>query len=242
MGAVVWEGPSLWDDTPIVLLASGYDRGSENTKTGWMIQTYIARQDSNPSQSKRDDTDAAACGNCPHRLLRTCYVNTWRGCDTVHNQYTRGNSDTFKLSMVRNKLLRLGTWGDPAMVPLDVWLPLITASRGRTGYTHQWRHHPEWMPYVMASCDTPEEVVEAESLGWRVFAAFQGERPKGLVPCPASAEQGHRLQCDSCLMCDGADHAGAQHRSVFIQVHGPSKKKFQPERLGKGVPASAGTP
>lgn len=243
MGMFIWEGPSAWDGTPIVLLATGFPGArSQNEKTGRMIQTYIMRQDKSPSDSKRDDSDDAVCGDCPHRLLRTCYVNTWRGPDGVWSQWKRGKSAPFDLSAFSMQLLRMGTWGDPAMVPLDVWLTLLAVTRGRTAYTHQWRDHPEYMPYAMASCDTPAEAAEAESLGWRVFAAWQGERPEGFTPCPASAEQGRRLQCESCLRCDGAATAQSQPRSVFIEVHGSRKKAFQPERLGKGVPASAGTP
>lgn len=237
MGMLIWEGPSTWDGEPIALLASGYDSRSQNNKTGRMVQTWIVRQDSNPSQSKRDGKDGSVCGDCEHRPDKsdTCYVLTWRGADPCHNQYKAGRSAPFNLDLLAGKPLRLGAWGDPAMVPLDVWMPLLEVASSRTGYTHQWRRHPEWKPYVMASCDSPEDVVEAESLGWRAYGAWRGERPKGLVPCPASEEQGHRLQCDACLMCDGANTSSKQSRSVFIQLHGPKKNKSKQQPVS--VPA-----
>lgn len=75
MGMLIWEGPSTWDGEPIALLATRYDKPSENGKTGAMVQTYIVRQDSNPSQSKRDGKDGSVCGDCEHRPDKsdTCY-------------------------------------------------------------------------------------------------------------------------------------------------------------------------
>ena len=63
----IWRGPSPWDGSPIVLLVTGLQRPSENTKTGPMVQTYILRQDMRPIEAVTTGADAATCGSCRFR-------------------------------------------------------------------------------------------------------------------------------------------------------------------------------
>jgi hypothetical protein len=77
--------------------------------------------------------------------------------------------------------LRLGGWGDAALVPHTVWEALHAEERPQTtNYTHQWRwleihqngynHHCAYMKSIaMASCHRPRDVIDADKLGWRKF-------------------------------------------------------------------------
>jgi len=51
--AVVWEGPSMIDGSPIVVIITGMKpgSGSGNSKTGTMAQTYIIRSDMSPMEA-----------------------------------------------------------------------------------------------------------------------------------------------------------------------------------------------
>ena len=63
-GFVIYEGPSLIDGAPIVVIATGLVRKSRNPKTGWMIQTWIMRADIAPNIALRKRLDRSVCGDC----------------------------------------------------------------------------------------------------------------------------------------------------------------------------------
>ena len=84
---ILWEGASLIDGAPIVVIASGLN-ASHNEKTGNMVQTYILRADVAPVAALRAGADVSICGDCPHRgngdgTGRTCYVQVWQGPTSV---------------------------------------------------------------------------------------------------------------------------------------------------------------
>jgi hypothetical protein len=128
------------------------------------------------------------------------------------------------------RMVRLGAYGDPAAVPQEVWMNLLHRAKGWTGYTHQWRE-PQFeylKKWCMASVDSPGETLIAQSCGWRTFRvrqfnieAYTGTRE---VVCPASDEQGAKLQCIQCGVCSGTEGKGTSN--VVIKVHGRSKGKF----------------
>ena len=47
-GRILYEGPSMLDGAPIVVIATGFAERSGNDKTGAMIQTWILRADIPP--------------------------------------------------------------------------------------------------------------------------------------------------------------------------------------------------
>lgn len=227
---MLWRGASLLDGAPIVAIVSGLaGRGSSNAKTGAMVQTYVLRADVSPVDAIRTGADASICGDCPARgdgtgRGRTCYVNVGQGPLAVWRAWQRGNvpehaADSAELGAGR--MVRLGTYGDPAAVPAAVWASLLSRAVGWTGYTHQWRRRPDLQRWCMASADSEAEANEARAAGWRVFrVAFPGDRRRlaGEVRCPASAEAGKLLTCSQCLACGGT--AGGRRGSVVIQAHG----------------------
>ena len=240
-GRIIYDGPSTLDGAPIVVIAIGFGTGSSNRKTGDMIQTYIIRRDLAPIAAAQSGADSSVCGTCVHRGVivsdqagatrnvgRTCYVNLGQGATSVYNTYLRGGypvwDDNAEPHLTKGRIVRLGTYGDPAAVPVQVWTSLLMGASGHTGYTHQWRN-PNIKPlqrYCMASADTPEESRTAQSQGWRTFrVSLNSERDglrKGEVLCPASAEAGKKLTCAQCRACDGT--ASSRRGSVYIPAHG----------------------
>ena len=187
LGAVLYSGTSAIDGEPIVLIATGFS-GSHNVKTGaGLIQTWIIRPDMAPSEASRRGLDASVCGACPHRgdhdadgalipQTRSCYVTLAHGPSSVYRAYragayagmTHAGPDAIS-ALFAGRMVRLGAYGDPAAVPYTVWQAITAHTPGHTGYTHQWREHPEFAPLVMASCDTPADRVLAKALGFRTF-------------------------------------------------------------------------
>ena len=185
--------------------------------------------------------DESICGDCPlrgvlrrsngdYRMVnrrRACYVNVHQAPTAVYQAFRRGRYEPFDrrkhLELFRGRLLRIGSYGDPVAAPYRIWSMIANVALGRTGYTHQWREGRFWRfrRLVMASVESIEQAREAQAKGWRTFrTAPQGERPAlGEFSCPASAEQGHRLTCEQCRACDGAN---GNHRraSVLIWAHG----------------------
>jgi hypothetical protein len=226
-GAVLWQGASLIDGAPIVVIAVGLATRSSNRKTGAMLQTYILRSDVAPQAAITSGLDVSICGDCRHRgdgsgKGRTCYVNIGQGPTGVYKAFKRGRyplaDDLADVGTGRN--VRLGTYGDPAAVPVHVWRELTSRATGRTGYTHQWRHCPDLKALCMASVDTPAEAILARSSGWRTFrVAMPSDLARMPIEavCPASAEAGRKLTCDQCLACSGASGARG---SIVIQAHG----------------------
>jgi hypothetical protein len=234
-GFILYDGPSLIDDRPIVAIAIVK---SKNDKTGNMVQTYILRSDIAPTLALKSGDDSSVCGRCKHRPIfgGKCYVNVGHGPLAVFNAYKRGNypraTDTATLGVGR--MVRLGTYGDPYAVPADVWQALISRADGHTGYTHQWLRMRSsdlaamsqaraLRDIVMASVDDPAEHALARQDGWRTFRV-RGDDSEPLLPrefvCPASHESGKRLHCAECGACDGAGkHPNAA--TVTIVVHGP---------------------
>lgn len=230
-GYVLYEGPSrLGDRANIVVIATGFGTRSKNVKTGSMIQTYILRSDVSPVVAVKTGADVAICGDCVHRgdgisgHGRTCYVNVGQGPYSVWRAWRAGRYPVLEglnggWELFRGRKVRLGSYGDPAAVSALLWANVVRYAAGWTGYTHQWRNSPALRHYCMASVDSPEEHGLAVALGWRTFRVAlpgQDERLAKEVRCPASAEAGKRLKCETCLACSGGERSG----SIVIQAHG----------------------
>ena len=237
-GRILWQGPSPIDGAPLVASATGFTESSANIKTGAMIQTWIMRADINPHLAKKGGSDYSICGNCPHRKHNnsddgsltlaqgSCYVKVFHAPLNVWNCYNSGSGyapigDDWAL--FDNAIVRIGSYGDPAMVPLSVWQAIIRRSRSHTAYTHQWKQ-----PFAQglkglaqASCDGMADYLEATAAGWRTFLVKPAgvPDPAGTAHCAASVERGSKTTCAQCHLCDGAS------ANVVINAHGASKGK-----------------
>ena len=233
-GFIFYRGPSPIDGAPIVAIAT---LKSKNGKTGNMVQTWILREDISPLDAIASGADKSICGNCAHRgnakRKRTCYVDVGKAPMAVWNAYHRGqyvdlsNDPETIAILIAQRIVRMGAYGDPAMVPVKQWRMLLAGSSGRTGYTHAWRRM--WAqalrPYVMASVDSVAEQDIARAMGWRTFRVRTGTEPlqANEFACPASPEGGERMQCIDCKACDGGRAGKA---SAAIVVHGAMAKHF----------------
>ena len=228
-GRIIWEGLSPFDNEPIVLIATGLGSSkSLNPKTGSMNQTWILRQDIKPNEGHKNGKNGSVCGNCPHAGYNqgSCYVRWFQAPLAVWKCYKRGgykHLDNKDLDLFNDVALRLGSAGDPAMIPVEQWQKLLSRVRSHTGYTHQWR--TEWgqayKGICQASCDGMRDYIEASSHGWKCFSVKHKDTaaPKGSINCPASNEQNNSTNCSACTLCDG------QTSNVFINAHGNTSSR-----------------
>ena len=148
-----------------------------------------------------------------------------------------GVSDREALRLIgAGESIRLGTYGDPAMMPAHIWRALLIEAKWNAGYTHQWREPwaLEHRAFLMASCDSAADVSAASADGWRTFTVVpndgQHRRRAGdlaavvsapVALCPASYQAGQKVTCATCpIGCNGADGA-SPIRHIYIPAHGP---------------------
>lgn len=242
-GYVIYRGPSMLDRSPVVAVALTHSR---NRKTGDMVQTYILVDGVDPITAARTGQDVAVCGDCKHRPFNggACYVTLMHGPANVYRALQRDNYPVASLvsgvtvrSLGAGRMVRLGTYGDPAAVPLEVWHHLVSQADGHTGYTHQWANtklpkasRQRLSALVMASADTAAEAAQARAAGQRFFRIRTADEPllENEIVCPASAEAGKRKTCATCKACSGSSRSG--QASVAIIVHGAKANRFVAQR------------
>jgi len=255
LGMAIYNEASQWDGTPIVVIVTGL-RGSSNPKTGFdMLQTWILLRDTHPHEALKTGADVSICGNCRHRPLsrrrhrrrhhhrhrvveitrkRSCYVNImapsaiWKSFQS--NKYDVVSPDEAG-EIIRGRKIRIGSYGDPAMVPVNVWRSLIQHSPLTTGYTHQWREmSPEYAEFCMASVDTAQEAEDATAMGYRTFRCITSDEKLSdkEVLCPASKEAGKLTTCNKCGLCSGSmTERSSSIPTIAITVHGVGAKYFR---------------
>jgi hypothetical protein len=232
-GVVLYDGASRIDGKPIVAIACRIADASNNEKTGAMVQTFILRQDIAPHTALKTGDDSSVCGDCPLRPIRKgktrCYVRVYQAPLSVWNAYQRGRYATpgadFDAALLPELFaglsFRIGSYGDPAAIPANVWRTATRRVKNRTGYTHQWRKRigVGLKGLCMASADSESDVATAAAKGWRTFRIRKHDAPTLATEsiCPASKEGGNRTQCDSCGLCKGATIAA---RNIVIADHG----------------------
>jgi len=225
---IIYKGPSLLDGKPIVVIATYSKR---NPKTGAVVQTYILTLD-NPLQASKTGTDSTICGSCimrgtttedPKRKIavgRRCYVNLGQGVLIVFKAFERGvypmaDDPEDRTTIGSGRFVRIGTYGDPAAVPDEVWEDLIDEASNYTAYTHQWGWRPD---IAMQSADNYHDAQWHWAMGRRTFRVINnilGIDPTNEILCPASKEAGRRVQCTDCKLCNGSSKA----KSIAIVEH-----------------------
>jgi len=226
---IIYNGPSLLDGKPIVVIATFSNR---NTKTGAVVQTYILRSDINPLEASKTGEDFSICGDCvmrgepttdPKRKIakaRRCYVNLGQGVLIVYKSFLRGVYQTAdnvadRNTIGRGRFVRIGTYGDPAAVPAEVWTDLLAEATTFTAYSHQ----SGWRPDIaMQSADNRAQAIAHWKAGRRTFRVIAdlGDLDKSNEAlCPASKEAGRRVQCTACKLCKGS----SKGKSIAIVEH-----------------------
>jgi len=226
-GFILYRGPSLLDGSPVVAIVT---LDTSNRKTGYMPQSWILRTDMAPLEARRTGADVAVCGDCRHRG-RSCYVNVAYPPQAVYHAFQRGAYAALTIGeaqiAISGRKLRIGSYGDPAAVPGELWVKLAQFSAGHTGYTHQWRREiaAELRGWLMASVDSMDEAEAARAAGWRYYRVQpQGRTLKGEHEqvCPASKEAGRKINCEFCLRCNGS----SQRADIVTQIHGTHAARF----------------
>ena len=228
--AILYEGPSLIDGQPIVAIATYSDK---NTKTGLMVQTYILCQNIDPRDANKTGQDFSICGNCPLKGIptmdpkrklaekRKCYVRIDQGSLIVWKAYQKGSypktNDISELG--RGRMVRLGTYGDPAAVPSYVWHQLLEEAIGHTPYSHQNDIKPIDKKIFMGSADSLEHAKKFWSDNIRTFRVIQNlnEIQDNEILCPASKEAGRKSTCAKCKLCSGT--SSNSKKSIAIVQH-----------------------
>jgi hypothetical protein len=225
--AIFWTGQSPMDGGPIMAIISGLDKASDNDKTGPMAQVDILRSDMHPVEAMKQGLDRSICGDCPLRYQwnsetgkweRICYVNIGFGPSSKFKAYMRDNVPILSPEQVGAILkikgigIRDGAYGDPAMVPFEIWERLHTAAGTfHTAYTHQWLEpwfDARMFKYAMASVDHINTVEKLQALYpearyYRLAKNYDDIKPRE-VKCPSKDDQGNRkVQCARCKLCAG---------------------------------------
>ena len=228
---IIYKGQSLLDGKPVVAIATYSDR---NTKTGKVLQTYIIRSDISPLDASKTGADFSICGDCkfkgtpttdPKRkqaVKRDCYVNLGQGPTIVYKSFLRGtypmaDNRGDRMTLGAGRVVRLGTYGDPAAIPSWVWDQLLTSCATHLAYTHQSGFRPD---IAMQSADTKAQAVAHWNNGRRTFRVITdlGDIVKGKeILCPASKEAGRRVQCNACKLCGG--NSTNSPKSIAIVQH-----------------------
>jgi len=238
LGYIAFEGRSRIDGSPIVVIINKIDSDSANDKTGALVQSFILRSDIPPLEAIHTGADRAICGDCEHRPLIAkqtgkppCYVAVWQAPRAVFAAYKAGRYEKATPKqigkIITGKKLRIGTYGDGAAAPVEIWEDMTEFTAGHTGYSHQWKRpdfdHARWSRLVMASADSIDDAALANLYGMRAFRVSVGIDPQPAEAiCPASAEAGRRTTCEKCLLCAGTSKTA---KDIVIADHATGHKK-----------------
>ena len=220
-GNTVYIGQSQLNGQPIKAVITGTKTKSANTKTGDMAQLWLMFAGERPTDAAKSGNDESVCGQCPHRPMLAkinnvapCYVNLGQAPNSVYKTSYPDDAPTI------NKPLRLGAYGEPTSVPIEIIREAVENAHGHTGYTHQWQDpkFAEFKTLCMASVDSEQEQIEAQAQGWRTFRVRQAGDAlmPGEINCPASKEAGYRTNCADCQLCSGTTR---QAKNISIIEH-----------------------
>lgn len=229
----IWQGKSPFNNAEIISIHTNLVNLSENPKTGPMSQIFILDANT-PPYEKIKTGDFGSCGNCPlspHKNNNIkCYVarRGWESPNSVWKAY-RQNDIEFQESLlalnIRKMPIRFGSYGDPAMLPQDVFENIyknaknVLKNKTHTAYTHQFDNKfSEWIKkYALASVESLEHAEKMWDLGWRTFRITEKpEQSKHEIIC-LNYTKG--IQCKDCCLCDGKNSNKDNRKSITIPRH-----------------------
>lgn len=201
-----------------LLVLTGLLRPSQNSKTGPMVQSYLL----DPTRIKPEPkVFGARCETCP--MVQRCYVSRDKLSvrkAVVENKYPQVQL-TQALNALEGKKIRLGTYGDPSVIPLETLGEITRVTSGHTGYTHYWSSIDNgYSRYLMASVESVSLKEDANKLGYRTFRVLPKGEPITLeddeILCP---NYSHGVQCHDCGLCDGKRGDSDRRKSIAIPEH-----------------------
>jgi hypothetical protein len=192
-----------------------------------MAQLWILDATTEPHVAVKTGEDESVCGDCPARG-KWCYVTTFQGPLSIYRTWKRDGYQQYTPELLDGTVLRLGAYGDPAALPIEVIRDLGRRARRFTGYTHAWKYcDSEFRHFCMASVDTISDQEQAARSGWRTFRVAAPDTPKqrGESVCPASEEAGTKIDCFTCGACDGRRRPKVKS-NIVLQAHGSKTKRY----------------
>ena len=234
---IIWEGPTRFRTKAykkartIQAILTGYKLGqsSRNSKTGPVVQLHILDKESNPVEAQLSGHDQAVCGTClsRHAVGGFCYVKTARAELSTWRSHKDQPVKFNAVEIMSRMGLRLGAYGDPAMLPENVIRRLCAVAnkfrRNHTGFTQRWRlKSNQWLRFFcMASVNSAADARKAHDLGWRTFRVRRPDEPiePNEITCPASKESGRRTTCQRCVLCDGMRSESDSRKHIVIIKH-----------------------
>lgn len=239
---VLYKGISLLDnETPIMVVMSGFTKDSSNVKTGPLVQLYILPVHETPKDTYFGtykegglvSSRYSVCGDCKYNGNNGCYVR-WAQLGSLWKSAKDQPAipTTLTREFLRGLRVRVGAAGDPAAVPAGVWSHLLSSCENFTGYTHQW-NKPEYQDLqslFMASVDNAKENLLAHVIGWSTFFVTDDEeqaKNEG-VRCLASAGKtdtnGLPTTCATCMLCNGKS---IKQKTITEVIHGASNTQHK---------------
>ena len=231
----IWQGSSPYNGESISAIITNIYRKSKNPKTGDMCQLWILLTGRSPTEAIKLG-DESVCGDCPLMPARckiyneSCYVarrafqapgNVWK--ENINLEVDlRSALDNIILAA---KPIRLGAYGDPAMIPQDIFEEIINTIKNvkpikpYTAYTHQQnKPFASWIKqYAMASTHSLEESKKYWDEGWRTFRITSiPEASKHEIICPNFTSG---MQCINCCLCNGKNNYKDARKSITIPRH-----------------------
>ena len=140
----------------------------------------------------------------------------WKGLQ--RGLYPERTTREERRAIGRNRMVRIGTYGDGAATPTWVWTDLIAEAEGHTAYTHN--RAPSTL--FMRSADSLAQAQSAWQSNVRTFRVIHDAtqlQPKQEILCPSD----RGVQCVDCGLCAGSS---IKAKSIAIVVHGPGAKHF----------------
>ena len=195
---------------------------SSNSKTGNVIQTYLIDKENITERN----IFGAKCSSCP--MVENCYVS--RDKLTVRRSLLKlitGEKTSYQfatlsqvLPYLNNRVIRLGSYGDPSSIPIDDLKQIVNASKAHLGYTHFWKViEPEYSKYLMASTESLADSLLANVLGYRAFQVLLKDQPlhevtDNSIECLNAS---HGLTCEQCKLCKG--NLKGNLANIYIHEH-----------------------
>ncbi len=224
----------IWHNNPMTIICV---EKSGNSKTGFVGATYRRVGESCPS-------------TCSHLISKSCYAMTsFTGMTQrranrsefdgmIYYNFVKGLAENPRKAAKINNTIRLQVSGDLFYEdkPDELYITGIRKAHedfpqmlGYT-YTHRYTDFGEydWPEnlVVNASCDTVEDIKQAQALGWPTVTTTSADDTRkrwkqdgvDFVTCPA---QTANLQCAQCRLCMKKD----RKFTVVFRAHSSAKKK-----------------
>lgn len=203
---------------------------TSNRKTGVIPTQYVGR-------NKQETWESCEGCNLRPDADGGCYAwagNVVRGANSVRKATEKGRPASLEATLARTprgaRCVRFGAIGDPSRLKRESLLADLATARSKgfkvLAYTHHWAKEPltgSLKREMLASCETAEQVEQAQSEGWLVALAGPDSAP-GMVTCPNYARP--EIQCNRCGLCDVPTLKRTGYKGVVFPAHGNGKRKL----------------